>query len=659
MFLLIFLLLIVLASVIFTVPIKYKHWVATGLLFAGIIASAFAAYRFLVTNSPDEARFTSGILGITQIYIDSLSILFLTLISIAAATAFLFSKNYLSHYIRQKKSAELSFHYIAYLLLYYSMVGVVIFRNAGSFLLSWELMGISSFIIIILEGEQKEKLKAAIQYLVQMHIGFFILVAAFVLVQSKTGSFSFEALSYYFADNKNLPVFLLFFLGFGIKAGFVPLHTWLPETHSIAPGNVSAYMSGAVIKMGIFGLIRVLSSLQNQLFEIGIILLFISIITGLFGIAMAAIQKDIKRLLAYSSIENIGIIGIGLSVGLLGKYWDNYALMIAGFAGALIHTFNHSLFKSSLFFSAGLLTKAVHTQNMDKMGGAIKRMPYTSAFFLFGALGICALPPLNGFVSEFIMYNGFFTAIHDNNPLTTVTIVGAIITLALIGGLSVMAFSKVFGIAFLGEPRSRTAADICEAPKAAWQPLLIPLVIGIFPFVFIKLFCKISWQTFSIDHANAFVVTQKFSMAYNHLVLINLVLIAIIGLIWFIRHNHLHRHTVRYKPTWGCGYTAITPQHQYTSASFVSDFEHLTNPITRYKREMKAIAETEIFPHPRTFEGKEHDVIRAQLVSRPVKWINKYFFRFAIFQTGKLQHYVLYALLFMILILILTYFNII
>lgn len=657
MSLLVFLILIALVSILFTIPIHRKHIAAISLLFATFTISIFWGIQFISTGNPVEYKFTLGILGSTWIYVDALSLLFLALVHIAAITAFTFSKNYLSAYRQQKTAYELSLHYIAYLLLYFSMIGVVIFRDAGSFLLSWELMGITSFITIILEGEQRAKLKAAIQYLVQMHIGFFLLVAAFVVIEGKTNSFNFEALSAYFAENNNIPVFILFFLGFGLKAGFVPLHTWLPETHSIAPGNVSGYMSGAVIKMGIYGLMRVLSSLQSSLFEIGVALLLISIITGLFGIAMAAVQKDIKRLLAYSSIENIGIIGMGLSVGLLGKFWGNYTLTIAGFAGALIHTFNHSLFKSSLFFSAGLLTKAMHTQNMDKMGGAIKRMPYTAAFFLFGALGICALPPLNGFVSEFVLYNGFLTAMYDNNAISTVLMIAAIIALALIGGLSVMAFSKAFGIAFLGEPRTQAAANLHEVNPKAWIPLLIPFIIGIFPFVFIQLFCAISWQTFSIDYANAFAATQNFMSAYHKLFAVNCILLAVIAIIWFIRRKKLKQRKVEYKPTWGCGYTAITPKQQYTSASYVSDFELLTNPITRYKREMEPIAEDEIFPHPRTFKGKEHDIIRAQLVSRPTTWLSQRFFKLAIFQTGKLQHYVSYALLFMVLILILTYFN--
>jgi formate hydrogenlyase subunit 3/multisubunit Na+/H+ antiporter MnhD subunit len=567
----------------------------------------------------------------------------------------------LATHANHKTNGELSMHYIAYLLLYYSMIGVVIFRDAASFLFSWELMGISSFITLILEGEHKDKLKIAIQYIVQMHVAFFLLVAAFVALNAKTGSFGFDALETYLEHNNNMPIFILFFLGFGIKAGFVPLHTWLPEAHSAAPGNVSAYMSGAVIKMGIYGLMRVISSMQNHLLEIGIIFLIVSIITGLFGIIMANIQKDIKRLLAYSSIENIGIIGIGLAVSILGKLWNNNLLMLSGYAGALIHTFNHSLFKSSLFFSTGLLVKSTHTQNMDMMGGAIKRMPYTSAFFLFGLLGICALPPLNGFVSEFIMYNGFFTAISGNNSIMLVLMIISIITLVLIGGLSIMAFAKAFGIAFLGEPRSLAAANACENGKASYLPLLLPFLIGIFPYVFIEIFCKIAVQGLHFQYSGFYDIVQNIRLLYDKIFVVNIALMGFIAIIWYLRRLHLRRNkaNVKYAPTWGCGYAAVTAKQQYTSASFVSDFEHLTNPLTRYKREMKNIAEDEIFPCQRSFKGREKDIIRTYLISRPVKYLNKHFFRLAIFQTGKLQHYVLHALLFMILIFILNSFKLI
>ena len=657
--LLLCLVLIILFSVIFIIPPRGKQWFSTALLFGGVTLCVFAVVLFFKQGNPVTLEFTLGMLGTTQLYIDALSIFFLALISVAASTAFLFSGKYLQAYTGKKSNREISLHYISYLLLYFSMAGVVIFRDAGSFLFSWELMGISSFMIIILEGEIKEKLKAAIQYLVQMHIGFFLLVVAFVLVDSKTGEFGFQGLVPFFSGNNNLPLFILFFLGFGIKAGFFPLHTWLPETHSIAPGNVSAFMSGAVIKMGIYGLIRVLSSLQNHLLEVGGILLIISVITGLYGIAMAVIQKDIKRLLAYSSIENIGIIGIGLSTGLLGQYWNNYVLMVAGYTGALIHTFNHSLFKSALFFSAGLLSKAVHTQNMDKMGGVIKRMPKTSAFFLFGALGICALPPLNGFVSEFLLYNGFFTSIASADILVNSLMVVAIIALALIGGLSVMAFAKAFGVAFLGEPRSKAAADIREESKASWAALLVPFIIGIFPYVFIKVYYCIAEQVFAIDSVEGYMVMQDFVSIYNKLFIVNIVLLAVIALIYFVRRRVIRQHTIGYGPTWGCGYTAINAKLQYTSASFVSDFAHLTHPVTRYKREMKPIAEDEIFPKAREYEGESNDVVRMHLINRPAIWLNRRISRLAIFQTGKVQHYISYALLFMALIFVLTFFNLI
>lgn len=658
MVLLIILAIIALLLVVFIMPMRQKHIVPLAFLLPGLVVLTVSAYCFVKTGTIRLTLYW-GILGNAKIYIDALSVFFLLLINIAAITAFLFSKNYLANFASHKTGTEVSLHYLSYILLYFSMQGVVVFRDAGTFLCAWELMGISSFIIILLDGKYEEKRKAAIRYLVQMHIGFLFLVAAFALVDNKTIYWGFQGVTIFLANNDNLKLFALFFMGFGMKAGFVPLHSWLPDTYSATPGNVGGYMSGVVTKMGIYGLIRVLSGVQQNLFEIGIFLFGISVISGLFGIIMATIQKDIKRLLAYSSIENMGIIGIGLSLGVLGKYWDNNLLMYAGYTGALIHTFNHSLFKSVLFYSAGLVSKVARTQNMDKMGGVIKRMPYTSAFFLFGLLGICALPPLNGFVSEFILYNGLFTSIASSNAMVTVIMVTGIIVLALIGGLSVIAFSKAFGIAFLGKPRSHKTANIKEVSKAIWRPLLIPFVIGIFPFMFIKLFVLVTANLFTINHLDKVVILNYLTDGYEKLFLVNIILLALIGGLAYLRFRVLKKRSVTYKPTWGCGYTAGTVKQQYTSVSYVSDFEHLFHPLTRHKRQMKPIAKDEIFPQPRTFKSEGTDIVGAQLVNRPANWLKRRLFKMAVLQTGKLQHYVSYAVLFMVLIFVLTYFNLI
>ncbi len=235
---------------------------------------------------------------------------------------------------------------------------------------------------------------------------------------------SFDALRLYFSNHSNLPVFLLFFIGFGIKAGFIPLHTWLPQAHPAAPSHVSGVMSGVMIKMGIYGILRVLMSVQSDLWWIGIIILVVSLISGILGVMMAIVQHDLKRLLAYHSIENIGIIGIGIGLGVIGLATNNAALSLLGFSGGLLHVLNHSLFKSLLFFNAGSVYQAAHSRNIEQLGGLMKRMPYTAIFFLIGSLAICGLPPFNGFISEYLIYLGMFKSLSAANLDQSIIVTG-------------------------------------------------------------------------------------------------------------------------------------------------------------------------------------------------------------------------------------------
>jgi hydrogenase-4 component B len=232
------------------------------------------------------------------------------------------------------------------------MIMVVMLQDGVAFIILWEIMALSSFMLVIFNAETRSIMKTGISYLIQMHIGMFFILIAFLLAEKATGIMGFAALTPYFSDHSNIFLFILFFIGFGMKAGFIPLHTWLPQAHPAAPSHVSGVMSGVMIKMGIYGILRVVISLQNDLFVIGNIILFVSLISGILGVMMAIVQHDIKRLLAYHSIENIGIIGIGIGLGVIGLSVENTGLILLGFSGGLLHVLNHSLFKSLLFYNA-------------------------------------------------------------------------------------------------------------------------------------------------------------------------------------------------------------------------------------------------------------------------------------------------------------------
>src|SRR6185312_10771448 len=342
-----------------------------------------------------------------------------------------------------------------------------------------------SFLLVIFEHGIPGTLKAGINYLVQMHIGAAFLSIAFIAVYSREGSFDFVAIDAWFTHHPPDWIFLLFFLGFGIKAGFIPLQTWLPHAHPAAPSHVSGAMSGVIVKLGIFGILRMISFLHSGFMGIGEAILVLSMLTALYGILNAAVHRDVKRMLAFCTIENIGLIGMGIGIGLIGKASGNAAIFYIGFLAALLHTLNHSLYKSLLFFSAGNIYQQTHTRDMDRLGGLMRRMPQTALLFLCGSLAICALPPFNGFVSEFLLYSGFSEGLKAAGVQMNLLMVAGIAALAMVGGLSLFTFTKTFGVIFLGTPRTPVVERAVEVSGLMRMPLYvisaIMLFIGFFP----------------------------------------------------------------------------------------------------------------------------------------------------------------------------------
>jgi formate hydrogenlyase subunit 3/multisubunit Na+/H+ antiporter MnhD subunit len=625
------------------------------LLAFGIAASFGLLHETIYYTGIIRVQYSAGFLN-PVFYVDKLSMWFIILLNIVSLTAFWYSKGYLKSYEEKKTAMELSLHYAAYLWLYCSMLGVILFSDTMTFLLFWEMMTGATFVLVIFEGEKRKKLKVAINYLVQMHVCLFVLLTAFSIAGSNSELSGFEAVAEYFSQNRNCPLFVLFFVGFGIKAGFFPLHTWLPEVHPSASGNVSGFMSGAVIKMGIYGLLRTVSYLQNDLFTIALIVLTVSGITGVYGIFKACRQSDLKKLLAYSSIENIGIIGLGIGIGITGDCWNESLLSFTGYAGALLHTFNHSMFKSMLFFSSGTLCKATQTQKMDKMGGAMRTMPYTATFFLTGAIAICALPPLSGFISEFIMYDGLFSLFGYIEATKAFLLLFVILFLALTGGMSIIAFTKAFGISFLGNSRDAAHTSAGE-DKSMTIPLLLPFVmifcVSFTPFLFMILISEIVGEIYMVKNIVYYIVKHSL---LNVCILSSSFVVWVI-FVWMLRKNILSKRPVTHSPTWGCGYTSPTPRLQYTASSFAKNLEKLLIPSKDAETRMEAIAGNDLFPAARKY-GNEQSMFKKRLIDRFLKETNDKFSKLTIFQTGKIQHYVLFALLFMAIILVLSYLNV-
>ena len=459
------------AGLIFAVPVRAKSWTALTLVAAGMLAAAIPAVGILSGAEQRVALWEiAGPFGPDRGMLDPLSALFVVVIAIGSVASVLYSHGYLAHTLAGKSAAHVSLHYTALTVMSLSMTGVVASEGGYSFLFFWELMTIASFLLILYDAQRREVRRAALAYLVMMHIGFVLLVAGFARLDAACGSADFAALRGYFRTHDVLPLYLLLLAGFGMKAGLFPVHVWLPEAHPAAPSHVSALMSGVMIKTGIYGILRITSALAGlpALRTAGLVLLGAGIVTGLWGVVLASAQNDAKRMLAYSSIENIGIIVLGLGIGMLGYDAGNYAVALCGVCGALLHTLNHSLFKSLLFFGAGNLLSQTHTVSLDALGGAGRQMPLTGILFLCGTAALCALPPFNGFVSELTIYLGLFDGIASgSNVLTSAA---GLIALALIGGLALLAFTKLYGTVFLGAPAATASPRPARSTTSASRP---------------------------------------------------------------------------------------------------------------------------------------------------------------------------------------------
>jgi hydrogenase-4 component B len=658
-------LLLFLLVIIFLILIPARRtslllaWV---LIITDVIASSVIALKALIPAFIPGTllNFLNNYDAFKFIECDKLSAFFILIINFTVITGFIYAREYLRPYINEKPVSWVKLHYLSLVLLHVSMIMVTLFRNALAFMIVWELMTLSSFILVIFDYDLKGTIKIGINYLVQMHIGMLFILSGFIMSSRGCTTLSFDNLSDWFTNNSNWPVYMLFFIGFGLKAGFFILHTWLPDAHPAAPSHVSAIMSGVMIKLGIYGILRVSTYLQNDLHAIGAAVLVFSAITGLFGVMMAILQHDIKKLLAYHSIENIGIIGMGIGLGIFGKATGNYLISAAGFAGALLHTLNHSLFKSVLFYSAGSVIRQVHTRNIERMGGLVKKMSWTAGAFLIGAMAISGLPPFNGFVSEFLIYFSFINGLTGTSFYSVILYFFSMISLVLIGGLALLCFTKVFSIVFLGQARSNyqhLPEESMGGMVVAEYLAIIPIIlIGILPIFAVTPVLKIVNSTFAGDmqllQLDILEPIRSISGAA-------LIFLAIAGTLFLLRSLLFRNKSIATGPTWGCGYTAVDEKQQYTATSFVQEYTELINPVIKTHTSDTRFNDDEIFPGKKEFHTHAEDKIRLNFIIRPTSFMVNILRKAAVLQTGKLQHYVLYALLFLVLVFLLTYLKLI
>ncbi len=635
----------------FIIPKNWKYLLALLVQVMLIIPTSTWAVTVLKTNTLLIDLGVSTWSGPIVLTIDSLSAFFMLVINLICLCGIIYASGYLKPYVPKKRSVFISLHLFSFAWLHGAMLLVVSMRDGIGFLLAWELMSLFSFVLVIFEAQKEATLKTGINYLLQMHLSFALIMLGFLIAGNQTGDLSFNGVATFFSQNKNAPLFLVFLAGFGIKAGFIPFHSWLPRAHPAAPSHVSGVMSGIMIKMGIYGIFRITFMLQNDLMMIGIIVLAMGLVSGLLGVIMAIMQHDLKKLLAYHSIENIGIIGIGIGMGILGKASGNNYLMIFGFAGALLHNLNHALFKSLLFFSAGNIYYATHMVNMEKLGGLGKGMRYTSYAFLIGALAISGIPPFNGFISEFLIYSGVVTELSNSTFIVSIMAIACVLGLVLIGGLCVYCFTKAFGLSFLGTRRQVTYTEPKEVPPIMLVPAIIQISvivgIGLMPAFFGTTVINIVQTEL---HTSSPDITATAIQSLSTIGHVNILLITVIAVIMAARAWQQSKVKIEAGPTWGCGYSAGDFRHQYTPTSYADSLRELVNPVIDYHSNYQSFPKEEIFPRKKEFHTETKDLVEEKTVLSWVHVIVNNLPKAGIAQSGLINHYLIYPLLFLVFI---------
>jgi hydrogenase-4 component B len=612
---------------------------------AGSVLGLVAATRILVDGRPETLTATwlmPG--GGLHFQIDALSAFFLLPAFGLSLVAAIYGRSYLAGRSDRHGIAGCWFHSN---VLTASMAAVIAAHDGLLFLLCWEIMALSPFFLVMFDERKAAVRHAAWTYLAATHLGTAFLLVLFVLLGGAAASSDFDAYRSVLQNNPGLAslVFVLAVIGFGSKAGIVPAHVWLPEAHPAAPSHISALMSGAMIKVGIYGLVRMLTLLGPPQPWWGWLLIAIGASSGVLGVLFAVAQHDLKRLLAYSSVENVGIILLGIGIGVLGLATGMLPLAVIGFAAGLSHVVNHSVFKGLLFLGAGAVQHGAHSLDFERLGGLLKRMPWTGAAFLIGATAIIGLPPLNGFIGEFLLFYSGFLAIVQPAPTIALAGLVAIVAMGLISGLAAACFAKAFGVAFLGLPRSAEAGaahDAAPPMRLAIALLAVlcvvvgltaPLIIGVFGNVV----AAATGIPASDTRAQLAIVTGPLAAT----VTVFAVAITLALLIWLFRARLLAARRLGSGPVWGCGYLFPSTHMQYTASSFAQPVTAQFHLFIRNRETL--VPPAGYFPPSASYSSDSGDPWLRLLFGPTFRWFDRIVGRLNLLQHGHIHVYVLYV----------------
>jgi len=616
---------------------------ASLLVIVGSLLGALAAVAVLA-GAAIETRTLPGPLPELSLHLrlDPLAAFFLVPVYLLGVAGTLYGTRYWKQAEHPENGRGLR---LCYGMLIAALAGVVLAADGFAFLMAWELMALSAFFLVTTEDDRAEVQQAGWVYLVAAHAGTLALFALFALLWAVSGTLEFRPMtSSAGTQGATSVLFLLALLGFGLKAGIVPLHFWLPAAHADAPSHVSALLSGVLLKMGIYGLLRIFMLLPAPPPGVGMLMIGIGTVSAVYGVVFALGQHDLKRLLAYHSIENIGIIVMGLGLALIGVSAQQPAWVALGLAGCLLHVWNHALFKALLFLAAGSVIHSAGTREIDRLGGLGKPMARTAALFAIGAVAICGLPPLNGFASELLIYVGLFRVNADGASRLWSAAPLAAPLLAMAGALAVACFVKAYGTVFLGPHRSESAARAHEAPSSmllAMLLLALPCVaIGLLPALAMPALDRVVLDWIRLDSPPP---ALSELVPWMPIMGMNAALVGSVLAVLLILRSRSRRRVPAQTVTWDCGYVRPTATMAYTASSFAQLLVGLYGWLLRSRS--RDATRTELFPPRQHFHTNVPEQVM-DLVLAPL-WVS---FRRALaplraLQHGRVQHYLMYVLL--------------
>ena len=602
---------------------------ALGLLGAGL---ALTGALWVLLGGPQRELVFRFWGGQARLAVDPLSAAFILPLHLVTAAGVIYGHRYLPLHGPKGAGRWVRFFFG---VLAAALTLVFVARQGLLFLMGWELMALSAMCLIGTDHGQPEVLRATWVYLGCTHVGTLLLTAMVVLLAQRLGTYAWLPLAGTPARTLDLAIMVLAVAGFGFKAGLVPLHFWLPAAHAGAPSHVSAILSAVMLKAGVYGILRV-STLLPPVAHLGGCLMTLGAVTALYGAGCALAQRDYKRLLAYSSIENLGIIAMGVGLGLAGRAMGQPWLAALGFGGAIFHTWNHAVFKSLLFMGAGSILHATGTRDLEALGGLAQRMPRTALALLPGVLAVSALPPFNGFLSEWFLYRGFFTSILSGGAWPAGL---ALTALALTGGLAGIAFAKFYGFVFLGLPRSAEARDAHESPPGMWVPMMVLaglcLALSLGGMLLLPVLDRVV-AVLAPEHPG--LLAQGLSLEMARFAELTLLLLGLGALAWYWQGRGQVR-AIR-PGTWDCGYARPTVRMEYTAGSFADGWSMMVPGVTRRIRRIR-----ELFPRPATFSAGFRDEVGDGVVAAGFLWASHRLQRFRRLQQGHLSVYLLYILI--------------